>query len=71
MGRKKSNSVTVSYRLGVSTFQQLKAEAKVAKMPVGTYIRRLLQNYAPGTDGPEAPEKATKLSEAAAALSEL
>jgi predicted DNA-binding protein len=62
MGRHRRPTTTVSWRLNNSTIAQLKAEAKAAKKPLGTYVRDLLEAYAPGTNSvAETREKAAKL----------
>lgn len=67
MGRRKTDATTVSFRLNNSTIRQLKIEAKAAgRVPLGTYLRRLIQAYAPGEGAAEAPANVSKLRQAAA-----
>lgn len=68
MGRKKVPDVkNVSLRLNGSTERQLRAEAKAKGWTLGTYVRQLLQAYAPGVD----KAHTEKMSAAARQLSEL
>lgn len=62
---RKPDSSTISFRINGSTVRQLREEAKGAKKPLGTYVRHLLEAYAPGKDGAETQEKADRLREVA------
>ena len=61
----KAPTTNMYLRLNNATLRQLKAEAQKAGKPPSTYIRHLLEAYAPPPDGAELHKKADKLRRAA------
>jgi len=43
-------SEVVMIRIAASTKKELARRAKHAKMPIGSYVRQLLEDYAPGRE---------------------
>ena len=63
MGRKKMPPTKcVTIRLAGATAKQLEVEGAAAGKPLGTYLRDLLQAYAPGTPTLDIVGMAQKLS---------
>jgi hypothetical protein len=63
MGRKKEGGTqVVTLRLALATAKQLEVEASLQDKPLSTYLRELLEAYAPGTPTLDVKSLAERLS---------